>query len=92
MKAITDHYGLEQAVLLAVNAGVDILLFGNNLYWDENLPQKAFATLKGLVESGRISQQRIVESWQRICNLYTTRGTAARAAADGSAALYPWGR
>ena len=92
MKAITDHYGLEQAVLLAVNAGVDILLFGNNLYWDENLPQKAFATLKGLVESGRISQQRIMESWLRISNLYTHRATAARAAADGSAALYPWGR
>ena len=92
MKAIADHYGLEQAVLLAVNAGVDILLFGNNLYWDDNLPQKAFATLKGLVESGRISQQRIVESWQRISNLYIARATAARAAADGSAALYPWGR
>ena len=92
MKAITDHYGLEQAVLLAVNAGVDILRFGNNLYWDENLPQKAFATLKGLVESGRISQQRIMESWLRISNLYTNRATAARAATDGSAALYPWGR
>ncbi|MTJ93665.1 MAG: glycoside hydrolase family 3 protein [Desulfovibrio sp.] len=92
MKAITDHYGLEQAVLLAVNAGVDILLFGNNLYWDENLPRKAFATLKGLVESGRISQQRIMESWLRISNLYTNRATAVRAAADGSAALYPWAR
>ena len=92
MKAITDHYGMEQAVLLAVNAGVDILLFGNNLYWDENLPQKAFATLKGLVQSGRISQQRVMESWLRISNLYATRATAARAAADGSAALYPWAR
>ena len=92
MKAITDHYGMEQAVLLAVNAGVDILLFGNNLYWDENLPQKAFATLKGLVQSGRVSQQRVMESWLRISNLYATRATAARAAADGSAALYPWAR
>ena len=92
MKAITAHYGMEQAVLLAVNAGVDILLFGNNLYWDENLPQKAFATLKGLVQSGRISQQRVMESWLRISNLYATRATAARAAADGSAALYPWAR
>ena len=92
MKAITAHYGMEQAVLLAVNAGVDILLFGNNLYWDENLPQKAFATLKGLVQSGRVSQQRVMESWLRISNLYATRATAARAAADGSAALYPWAR
>ena len=72
--------------------GVDILLFGNNLYWDENLPQKAFATLKDLVQSGRVSQQRVMESWLRISNLYATRATAARAAADGSAALYPWAR
>ena len=90
MKAITDHYGMEQAMLLAVNAGVDILLFGNNLYWDETLPSKAFETLRGLVESGRISRQRIMESWLRITNLYASRATAARAAADGSLALYPW--
>ena len=92
MKAITDHYGMEQAVLLAVNAGVDILLFGNNLYWDADLPSKAFAALKGLVESGKISQQRIMESWLRISTMYATRATAARAAADGSAGLYPWAR
>ena len=92
MKAITDHYGMEQAVLLAVNAGVDILLFGNNLYWDADLPRKAFAALKGLVDSGKISQQRIMESWLRISTMYATRATAARAAADGSAGLYPWAR
>ena len=92
MKAITDHYGMEQAMLLAVNAGVDILLFGNNLYWDETLPRKAFETLRGLVESGRISRQRIMESWLRITNLYASRATAARAAADGSSAFYPWAR
>ena len=92
MKAITDHYGMEQAMLLAVNAGVDILLFGNNLYWDETLPRKAFETLRGLVESGRISRQRIMESWLRITNLYASRATAARAAADGSSAFYPWTR
>ena len=72
--------------------GVDILLFGNNLYWDETLPDKAFETLRGLVESGRISRQRIMESWLRITNLYASRATAARAAADGSLALYPWTR
>ncbi|KAF5056952.1 Beta-hexosaminidase [anaerobic digester metagenome] len=92
MKAITDHYGMEQAMLLAVNAGVDILLFGNNLYWDETLPRKAFDALRGLVESGRISRQRIMESWLRITNLYASRATAARAAVDGSSALYPWTR
>ena len=90
MKAITTQFGMEQAMLLAVNAGVDILLFGNNLYWDKELPRKAFDTLQKLVRSGRISRQRITESWQRITNLYSTRAAVARAAADGSAALYPW--
>ena len=83
-------------MLLAVDAGVDILLFGNNLYWDEDLPRKAFDTLQGLVRSGRVSRQRIKESWLRITNLYTSRAAEARATADGtaegSAALYPWRR
>ena len=66
MKAISEHYGLEEAILLAVEAGVDILLFGNNLEWDADLPRKVYATLRGLVDSGRISPARIRQSWERI--------------------------
>lgn len=69
MKAISEHYGLEEAVALAVEAGVDILLFGNNLEWDANLPQKAHAALHRLVDSGRISAARIRQSWERISAL-----------------------
>ena len=96
MKAITTHYGMEQAMLLAVNAGVDILLFGNNLSWDEDLPRKAFAALRNLVESGRISRQRIVESWRRITGLYAAEAALAAQAGSagtaGAASLYPWPR
>ncbi len=70
MKAITGHYGLEQAMLLAVQAGVDILVFGNNLQWDPDLPEKAHATLRRLVDSGRISPERIRASWERIRALH----------------------
>lgn len=70
MKAITGHYGLEQAILLAVQAGVDILVFGNNLQWDPDLPEKAHATLRRLVDSGRISPERIRASWERIRALH----------------------
>ncbi|MDO5483821.1 MAG: glycoside hydrolase family 3 N-terminal domain-containing protein, partial [Desulfovibrionaceae bacterium] len=66
MQAISDSYGLEESIYLAVEAGVDILLFGNNLTWDADLPRKAHATLLRLVESGRISPERIRRSWERI--------------------------
>ena len=31
MEAITKHYSLKQSVTLAINSGVDIVLFGNQL-------------------------------------------------------------
>ena len=31
MQAITNEYGLETAVKLAINAGVDVLCFSNNI-------------------------------------------------------------
>lgn len=70
MKAITDHYGLEQAILLAVEAGVDILVFGNNLQWDPALPEKAHAALRRLVDSGKITPERVRASWERIAALH----------------------
>jgi len=69
MKAVSQRYGLEEAVRLAVEAGVDILLFGNNLEWDADLPRKAHAALRRLVDSGQISEERIRHSWQRISAL-----------------------
>ncbi len=67
MKAITDQYGLETAIEKSVNAGADILLFGNNSYtFDPDIVRKSFTTLRSLVESGRISMERIDESWRRI--------------------------
>ena len=67
MGAITKHYGFEKGIELAVNAGVDVLCFGNNSEtYDPNLPQKAFDTLKKLVKEGRISESRIDEAYERI--------------------------
>ena len=70
MRAITDNYGLETAIVLAVHAGVDILLFGNNAgVYDEAIAEKAAAILRRAVDSGRITRERIVESFNRIMNL-----------------------
>ncbi|MDR3045918.1 MAG: glycosyl hydrolase family 3 [Desulfovibrio sp.] len=69
MGAITDRYPLEEVVFRAVDAGADILLFGNNLRWQPDLTARVHATLTGLVQSGRISEDRIRQSYQRIARL-----------------------
>lgn len=75
MRAITSHYGLEEAVVLAVEAGVDVLVFGNNLDYDPNIVPKAMDILVRAVESGRIPPERIAASHRRILaakeHLYT---------------------
>ncbi len=69
MKAITAHYGLEQAIYMAISAGVNILIFGNNLVYEEDITARVIAMIKRLVERGTIAQARIDESYQRICRL-----------------------
>lgn len=70
MRPIASKYELKESIMLAVMAGNDILLFGNNLQWDPALPQKAYAALKELVDEGIIEIPRIRQSWQRINALH----------------------
>lgn len=69
MGAIADRYGLETAIRLAIEAGVDILVFGNNLAYDEEIVPKAVAIIRDLVRTGAISEARIDESYLRIMRL-----------------------
>ena len=70
MGAIAQNYSLEESIELAVKAGVDILLFGNNSNsYDPQIAQKAVDILRDLVESGTLSRNRIEQSYQRISNL-----------------------
>ncbi len=69
MKAIAEQYGLEQAVFLAIDAGADILLFGNNLSYDPQIAAKVGSLVREMVEDGRISRKRIEQSFNRIMAL-----------------------
>jgi len=69
MDAIASHYGLEKALELAINAGVDMLCFGNNLKFDPNIVAKASGTILKLVEQGTIAEARISEAYSRIMAL-----------------------
>jgi beta-N-acetylhexosaminidase len=67
MKAIAHHYGLKTAVQKAIEAGVDIILIGNNLdVFVENIATQVTTIIKHLVAEGTISPARIDESYQRI--------------------------
>lgn len=69
MKAIADHYNLEERVRLAVNAGADLLIFGNQLVAKPQDPNEIVDIIYRDVSSGRISEKRIDESYQRISKL-----------------------
>ncbi len=69
MNAIAAHYRLEEALKLALNAGADMLIFGNNLDYDEQIAQKAVEAIKRLVQCGHIAQARIEEAYKRVMRL-----------------------
>lgn len=66
MGAISKNYTFEQTILLAIEAGSDILLFGNQQEYDPDIAEKAFKEILKLVSTGKISAERIDQSYQRI--------------------------
>ena len=68
MAAIHKHYTLEETVTLALNSGVDILLFANQLA--EPLGLDAIVkVVKAQVRAGKISKKRIDEAYGRVKRL-----------------------
>jgi beta-N-acetylhexosaminidase len=69
MGAIRQYYGLEQAVELAVNAGVDVLAFANNSVYEPDAGIRAIAAIRKLVQEGKLAPERIEQSYQRLVRL-----------------------
>ena len=70
MHAITKHYGLEEAIKLAILGGVDIMTFSNNIQGsDQRTVDKVHSIVKDFVKRGVITEQRINESFKRIMKL-----------------------
>lgn len=69
MKAIRDHYGLDRTLVLAINAGADMLIFGNNLSMESQNPKQLIDIIESKVNSGEISVERIEEAYQHITTL-----------------------
>ncbi len=69
MGAIRQYYGFEQAIELAINAGVDMIAVGNNLFYDEHAGERAISAIKQAVALGKIPMERIEQSYQRVMKL-----------------------
>jgi len=75
MGAIVKNYGFEEAIKLAINAGIDILCFGNNVKAaDIRTVDDIHSIIKKFVLKGEISKARIDESYRRIIQLKKTIG------------------
>ena len=66
MKAISLRYGFKEAVQLAVLAGADLLIVGNNLERNPDALQQGIQAVQELLDQGRISEKRIRASLQRV--------------------------
>jgi len=74
MAAISSEFGFETAVRAAIDAGVDLLLFGNNLVYDEAIPARVIDLVESLVAGGLVSEARIDQSYMRIMALKERTG------------------
>ncbi len=68
--AITQAFGADEAVALAIEAGVDLLLFANQQVYDKDIVRRVIDTVVGFVASGRITEDRLDESVARIEGLF----------------------
>jgi len=70
MGAIIKKYKLKETLKLSINAGVDILLFGNQLSPNNMVTTKTLVeNIQKLVQSGEVDIVRIEQSYKRIQQL-----------------------
>ena len=66
MKAIADHYDLPKALELALNAGADMFIFGNNLGAAHREPKELIDLIEAKVKSGAVARETINKAYERI--------------------------
>lgn len=71
MEGILAKYSIPEALALAINAGADILLVGNNIDtgFEADRPFKLVDIIVDLVKTGKVPYERIHQSSERILKL-----------------------
>ncbi len=63
--AITQRFGADEAVLLALEAGIDLLLFANQQVYDSGIVRHVVGVVLGAVAHGRLTADQIDRAWAR---------------------------
>ncbi len=87
MKAITDHYGLEETVCKAFSAGVDMIVIGNNLEYDPEVLDKALRAVSHCVQTGTLKEEMLTKSIERVKKLKDRHFSSAVSGAGIGGAL-----
>ncbi len=70
MKAIEGNWSLQEAIILAINAGNDILIYGNNLgEYNKDFVKNATEIIIKAVNEGKITHETINNAYLRIMQL-----------------------
>jgi beta-N-acetylhexosaminidase len=93
MTAISNNYKLDETVIMAINAGCDIVYFFNNTSsgYDKDIAYKVRDIIFNAVKENKIEEKRIIESYNRIINLkkqFKIIQSAAEKAAEIKAKIF----
>ena len=66
MSAIGKNFSYEQALILAINAGVDVLMISNTVKPDLDLPVKTIKIIKRAIKDNRVAKSRVDSAYNRI--------------------------
>lgn len=75
MQAISNHFGFDEAVIQAIKAGTDILLFNINIHNNRSIVTHIIEVVNKAIQKNELSAYRIEESYQRIMELKNWRLT-----------------
>lgn len=87
MHAISKHFGLKNAIKMAIDAGVDVLMFANNVpKTDKRTADEIHGMIMQLVRDGEVTEERVEASYQRVMKMKANLGivTEKRGAAESN--------
>jgi beta-N-acetylhexosaminidase len=73
MQAISDHFGFNEAIIQAIKAGTDILLFNKNIHNNRSIVAHIIEIVNGAIQNNELTEQRIEQSYERIQELKNRR-------------------
>ena len=69
MGALRNNFSPEEAIVLGVEAGLDLFIYSNREHADPQMPQLFTRVIRAAIEAGRFTPERIEVSARRIIAL-----------------------